>query len=155
LILEGREIRPEPIAGAVTVDLASGTYEITPPSAAAGLALQTALNAPRRRADRRTERLSGTAFDATFCPMTTVPLTPEQERFVADAVAQGRYRDASEVVQASLALLRSARLFIASLQEAEAESEREGSLKIEDVHREMSDLIDELARRRTRCRLPF
>ena len=105
--------------------------------------------------DRRTERFSGTHFDATFWPMATVTLTPEQERFVADAVAQGRYRDASEVVQASLALLRSARLFIASLQEAEAESEREGSLKIEDVHREMSDLIDELARRRTRCRLPF
>jgi antitoxin ParD1/3/4 len=85
--------------------------------------------------------------------MATVTLTPEQERFVADAVAQGRYRDASAVVQAGLALLQCAEAertaFIATLQEAEAESEREGFLTIEDVHREMSDLIDELARKRT------
>ena len=35
LVREGREVRPEPIAGAVTVDLASGTYATTPPSTAA------------------------------------------------------------------------------------------------------------------------
>jgi predicted transcriptional regulator len=35
LVREGREVRPEPIAGAVRVDLATGTYETTPPPAAA------------------------------------------------------------------------------------------------------------------------
>jgi len=32
LIREGREVRPEPIASAVHVNLATGTYETTPPS---------------------------------------------------------------------------------------------------------------------------
>ena len=35
LVREGREVRPEPIVGAVRVDLATGTYETTPPSTAA------------------------------------------------------------------------------------------------------------------------
>lgn len=34
LAREGREVRPEPIAGAVRVDLATGTYETMPPSPA-------------------------------------------------------------------------------------------------------------------------
>lgn len=34
LVREGREVRPEPIAKALRVDLATGTYETTPPSAA-------------------------------------------------------------------------------------------------------------------------
>ena len=35
LVREGREVRPEPIAKALRVDLATGTYETTPPGAAA------------------------------------------------------------------------------------------------------------------------
>jgi predicted transcriptional regulator len=35
LVREGREVRPEPIARMVRVDLAAGTYETTPPSTAA------------------------------------------------------------------------------------------------------------------------
>lgn len=35
LVREGREVRPEPIAGAVRVDLATGTYETVPPSVTA------------------------------------------------------------------------------------------------------------------------
>jgi len=35
LVREGREVRPEPIAGMVRVNLATGTYETTPPSTAA------------------------------------------------------------------------------------------------------------------------
>jgi len=34
LVREGREIRPEPLASAVRVDLATGTYDTTPLSAA-------------------------------------------------------------------------------------------------------------------------
>jgi predicted transcriptional regulator len=33
LVREGREVRPEPIAGTVQVDLTTGTYETTPPPA--------------------------------------------------------------------------------------------------------------------------
>lgn len=35
LVREGREVRPEPIASVVRIDLATGTYETTPPMAAA------------------------------------------------------------------------------------------------------------------------
>lgn len=35
LVREGREVRPEPIAKSLRVDLASGTYETTPLSSAA------------------------------------------------------------------------------------------------------------------------
>jgi DNA-binding transcriptional ArsR family regulator len=45
LVREGREVRPEPIAGAVWMDLATGTYETTPLSAPAGR--------PRTRPQRR------------------------------------------------------------------------------------------------------
>ena len=72
------------------------------------------------------------AIDAViiFCGMTTVTLTPEQDRFATEAVAQGRFRDVNEVVKASLDLLRDAETervaFLASLKEAEAESEQHG-----------------------------
>ncbi len=83
--------------------------------------------------------------------MTTLTLTPEQERFAAEAVAQGRFRDIAEVVQAALRLLEQAEAeraaFIASLEEAEAEGERNGFLSADDVHREMSAYLDELARK--------
>ena len=36
LVREGREVRPEPIAQAVRVDLATGTYEATPVAGVAG-----------------------------------------------------------------------------------------------------------------------
>lgn len=84
--------------------------------------------------------------------MDNITLTPELERFAADAVARGRFRSVSEVVQASLELLRRAEVeraaFIASLEEAEAEGEREGFLTAEQVHREMTELIDQIARTR-------
>jgi predicted transcriptional regulator len=35
LVREGREVRPEPLAGALRIDLATGTYEAMPLSAAA------------------------------------------------------------------------------------------------------------------------
>jgi len=35
LVREGREIRPEPVASALRVDLATGTYEATPVASAA------------------------------------------------------------------------------------------------------------------------
>ncbi len=82
--------------------------------------------------------------------MTTVTLTPEQDRFATEAVAQGRFRDVNEVVKASLDLLRDAETervaFLASLKEAVAESEQHGFLVADDVHREMVALIEGIGR---------
>ncbi|HME20396.1 MAG TPA: type II toxin-antitoxin system ParD family antitoxin [Acetobacteraceae bacterium] len=94
-----------------------------------------------------------TAGSATMFPsMATVTLTPDLERFAADAVANGRYRDVSAVVQASMSLLQRAEAeraaFVASLEAAEAESERDGFLAVDEVHREMNDLIEEMDRAR-------
>ena len=82
--------------------------------------------------------------------MNDVTLPPELERFAEEAVAAGRFRDVSDVVAAGVSLLqrqeqaRSA--FNASLEAAEAEGERDGFFTIEEVHREINGLIDELDR---------
>ena len=82
--------------------------------------------------------------------MDDVTLPPELERFAEEAVAAGRFRDISDVVAAGVSLLqrqeqaRSA--FNASLEAAEAEGERDGFFTIEEVHREINGLIDELDR---------
>jgi antitoxin ParD1/3/4 len=84
--------------------------------------------------------------------MDAVTLPPDLERFANEAVAQGRFHDVAEVVRAGVSLLQRAEAeraaFEASLEAAEAESEREGFLTIEEVHQEMSQLIDEMARAR-------
>jgi putative addiction module CopG family antidote len=82
--------------------------------------------------------------------MDNVTLPPELERFAAEAVAAGRYRDVADVVAAGVSLLQrqeAARAeFVASLEAAEAESDREGWHTIDDVHAEMAALIDEARR---------
>jgi len=81
--------------------------------------------------------------------MDDVTLPPELERFAEQAVASGRYRDMSDALAAGLRLLRrqeqARAAFNASLEAAEAEGEREGFFTIDEVHREINDLIDELA----------
>ncbi len=85
--------------------------------------------------------------------MDTVTLPPDLERFAADAVAQGRYADLSDVVRAGVSLLQRVEAeraaFVASLDEAVAESVRDGFLTGEQVHREMGEMLDEMARTRT------
>ncbi|MDT8278645.1 type II toxin-antitoxin system ParD family antitoxin [Roseomonas mucosa] len=84
--------------------------------------------------------------------MTTVTLTPEQETFAAQAVAEGRFRDVGEVVGASLVLLQRAEAeraaFIASLEAAQAAGERDGFATLDDVEREMDEIIEAAERRR-------
>ena len=84
--------------------------------------------------------------------MGTVTLPAELERFAAEAVASGRYRDVADVVAAGLNLLQRAEAaraeFNASLEEAEAEGERDGFRTIDEVHREISELIEEMDRAR-------
>ena len=83
--------------------------------------------------------------------MNAVSLPPELEQFAAEAVATGRYRDTADVMRAAVDLLKRQELaranFIASLEAAEAESEREGWLTAEEVHAEMTALINEAQRR--------
>ena len=82
--------------------------------------------------------------------MDDVTLPPELERFAEEAVAAGRYRDLSELVAAGVGLLRRAEAeraaFNASLEEAEAEGERDGFFTVDDVHAEMQGIIDEARR---------
>ena len=87
-----------------------------------------------------------------FVGMDDVTLTPELARFAAEAVASGRYRDLSEVVVAGVSLLQRAEAecaaFIRSLEEAQAEAEREGWHELDDVLAEVDAIIDEEARAR-------
>jgi antitoxin ParD1/3/4 len=82
--------------------------------------------------------------------MDTVTLPPELERFATEAIATGRYRDVSEVVAAAVSLLQRAEAeraaFNASLEEAERESERLGFLTADEVHAEMTGIIDKAPR---------
>jgi len=72
-----------------------------------------------------------------ICAMDNVTLPPELERFVAEAIAAGRYTDVSEAVAAGLSLLRrqeQARAeLLASVLAAKDESDREGYLSGNEV----------------------
>jgi putative addiction module CopG family antidote len=77
--------------------------------------------------------------------MDAVILPPELEEFAAEAVASGRYRDVSEVIQAGVTLLRrmdAARAEpLASVVAAEAGGDRDGYLSIDQVEAEMQAAI--------------
>lgn len=81
--------------------------------------------------------------------MDHVTLPPELERFAEEAVAAGRFPDVSAVVAAGVSLLQRAEAeraaFISSLEEAQAEAEREGWHELEDVLAEVDAIIDEEA----------
>jgi putative addiction module CopG family antidote len=78
--------------------------------------------------------------------MDTVTLPQDLEQFAAEAVAAGRYRDMSEVLAAGVALLRQAEAevaeFVRTLDDAQAEADREGCRAVDDVHREMAAMLD-------------
>lgn len=89
--------------------------------------------------------------------MDALTLPPDLESFVAAAVAQGRYRDASEVVRAGVRLLQRAEAergdLIASLEQAAAEGERDGfsgdgSSAIEAIEWELDVIIEAAEHRR-------
>lgn len=64
-------------------------------------------------------------------------LPPELERFAAEAVASGRYRDVAEVVAAGVSLLQrqeqAREELLASVLAAEEEAERDGYLTGDEV----------------------
>jgi putative addiction module CopG family antidote len=84
--------------------------------------------------------------------MDAVTLPPELERFAAGAVAAGRYRDVAEVVAAGVRLLQSAEAgvagFVASLEAARAEGERDGFVTIDELAAELDAIIAEETRGR-------
>ena len=84
--------------------------------------------------------------------MDNVTLPPELERFAAEAVAAGRYREISEVVRAGLSLLQRAEAevaeFVVSLEEARAEGERDGFLNAEQVEQRVRAIVEVAAARR-------
>jgi putative addiction module CopG family antidote len=76
--------------------------------------------------------------------MDDVTLPPELERFATEAVAAGRYRDMSHALAAGLRLLQQAEAevaaFVASLEVAREEANRDGWLTLNEVMAE-ADLI--------------
>jgi antitoxin ParD1/3/4 len=77
--------------------------------------------------------------------MDHVTLPPELEHFVAEAVAAGRYSNASEAVAAGVRLLQQAEAevatFVASLEAARSEADREGWYSLDDVLAEADRII--------------
>ncbi len=79
--------------------------------------------------------------------MDPVTLPPDLQRFAEDEVAAGRFRNLSEVAAAGVALLRRAEAeraaFIASLEAAEAEADRDGWVSLDEMVAEMDAIIAE------------
>ena len=77
---------------------------------------------------------------------TNVHLTPELERFAQNCVASGRFNNVSEVVRSGLRLLQDAEerraAFVASLEAAVAEGDRDGFLTADEVGADVRAAID-------------
>lgn len=77
---------------------------------------------------------------------TNVSLPPALEKFARDCVAEGRYSNVSEVVRSALRLLQQheeqCRQFAASIEEAQAEADRDGTFTLEEVLAEVDAIID-------------
>lgn len=84
--------------------------------------------------------------------MNAITLPPDLERIATDIVAQGRYADLDDVVRAGIGLLQRAEAervaFIASLDEAMAEGDRDGFFTMDEVLAEMDGIIEDMARTR-------
>lgn len=81
--------------------------------------------------------------------MDNVTLPPELERFAAEAIAAGRYRDMDELLRTGVGLLQrleeERRGFVESLQAAEAD--RVGCVSLERVDAGMRQAIRAAAKR--------
>jgi antitoxin ParD1/3/4 len=84
--------------------------------------------------------------------MPNVSLTPELERFADACVQSGRYNSVSEVTRAALRLLQQVeqqrREFLAMLEAAEAEGERDGFFTVEEVMQDLDEAIEAASRPR-------
>ena len=82
--------------------------------------------------------------------MNSVILSPDLERFADKAVASGRYRDVADVIAAGVGLLQrreqARAALIKSLEDAQAEGERDGFFELDQVLAEVDAIIDDEAR---------
>ena len=80
--------------------------------------------------------------------MDNVTLPPELEHFATEAIAAGRYRDMAELLATSVSLLQRTEqaraAFVASLDAAIAEGERDGFFTVEQVERDMDAVIEDV-----------
>lgn len=76
---------------------------------------------------------------------TNVHLTPDLEQFARRCVENGRYNNVSEVVRSALRMLQDSEAkrekFMVMLREAEAESERDGFVTMEELAGEIEGVI--------------
>ncbi len=76
---------------------------------------------------------------------TNVHLTPELKRFAQSCVESGRFNNVSEVVRSGLRMLQEAegrrQAFVASLEAAVEEGDREGFSTAEEVRHEVQAAI--------------
>ena len=76
---------------------------------------------------------------------TNVHLTPKLERFARNCVKSGRYNNVSEVMREGLRLLEERenrrKSFAKMLEEVRVEADREGVYTIDEVTREMDEII--------------
>lgn len=83
--------------------------------------------------------------------MDGVTLPPDLEQFATEAVAAGRYRDTAEVVRAGVQLLQRAEAevveFVASLETARDEANRDGWVSLDEMLAEMDQIMRETADR--------
>ena len=83
---------------------------------------------------------------------TNVNLTPELERFAQVCVETGRFNNVSEVVRSALRMLQDAEqrkaAFVASLEAAMAEGDRDGFISSEDVEAEVNAAIERVRSRK-------
>jgi putative addiction module CopG family antidote len=91
--------------------------------------------------------LSGRLASAQDQGMDETALPADLERFVAEAVAAGRYRDRDALIAAGVSLLREAEAelaaFVRSLEEAQAEAERDDWVSLEEMMAETDAIIAE------------
>jgi putative addiction module CopG family antidote len=84
--------------------------------------------------------------------MPNVSLPPELERFAEACVRNGRFSSVSQVINVALRLLQEVEArraaLLASVQEAEAEGERDGFLTIEEVMQDLDATIEAASRAR-------
>ncbi|HWB47946.1 MAG TPA: type II toxin-antitoxin system ParD family antitoxin [Stellaceae bacterium] len=77
---------------------------------------------------------------------TNVSLPPALEKFARDCVNEGRYSNVSEVVRSALRLLQEyeeqRRRFAQSIEDAQAEADRDGAFTLEEILCEVDAIID-------------
>jgi Arc/MetJ-type ribon-helix-helix transcriptional regulator len=83
--------------------------------------------------------------------MDDMTLPPELERFAAEAIAAGRYRDKADLLAAGVGLVQRLEVeraaFVASLEAAEADAKQNGTLSLDEVMAEMDRIIEATERR--------